>query len=78
VHQIPEARPLPIAQSTPARHARPTAQFLRQHLPRDPASEHEEDAGETCAIRHARPSTVPSWWWNRKERFDEIPQRVGQ
>jgi hypothetical protein len=60
----------------------------RQHVMPDPQP---GSCGNIChgsrkrmPVRHARsgtrslPSTVPSWWWNRKERFDEIPQRVGQ
>jgi hypothetical protein len=33
VHQIPHPFCLPVAQASPACHARTTAQFLRQHLP---------------------------------------------
>lgn len=60
VHQIPDAFLLPIAQASPTGHPRSAAQFLRQHLPRNPAAQHEEDARETCAIRDSRPSTVRS------------------
>src|SRR5436189_6474801 len=33
----------------------PRFRFLRQQLPRNPAAQHEEDAGETGAVRDARP-----------------------
>ena len=49
---------LPTAQASPTGHLRSAPQPLRQHLPRNPAAQHEEDARETCAIRNARPSTV--------------------
>ena len=78
MHQIPDPFLLPVAQASPTRHARPAAQFLRQHLLRNPAAQHEENAREARAIRDARPSTVRSRWWNGQERFDEIPQCVGQ
>ena len=75
---IRSQRPAPCQSRNRRQHIMPHSPVPAATLPRDPASGHEEDAGETCAIWHARPSTVPSWWWNRKERFDEIPQRVGQ
>ena len=78
VQPIPDTFLLPIAQASPIGHAGPAAQFLRQHLPRNPAAQHEKDAGETRAIRHGRPSPVRSWQWNTQKRYDEIPQRIGQ
>jgi hypothetical protein len=78
VHQIPYSFCLPIAQASPARHARTTAEFLRQHLPWYSAAQHEQDAGQTSAIRHTRPSAVRPRGWNRQKRFDKFPQRVGQ
>lgn len=44
VHQIPNARPLPIAQAPPARHPRPAPEFLREHLPGNAAAKDEDDA----------------------------------
>ena len=70
VDQIPNTGLLPIAQASPTGHSRAAAQFLRQHLPRNPASQHEKDAGETHAIRDARPSTFWSRRLNRQERLD--------
>jgi len=67
---------LPVAQASPARHPRTAAQFVWQHLPRDTAAKDKENAGETRSIRDAWSSTLRSSWWNRKEGFDEIPERV--
>ena len=78
VHQIPDSFRLPVAQASPACHARTTAQFLRQHLPWYSAAQHEQDAGQAGAIRHTRPSAVRPRWWKRQKRFDKFPQRVGQ
>jgi hypothetical protein len=66
VHQIPFL--LPIAQASPTGHPRSGSQFLRQHLPRNPAAQHEKDAGETGTIRDARPSTARSRQWNGEKR----------
>ena len=76
VDEIPHTRLLPVAHPAPARHPRPTPEFLRQHLPRDTAAEDKENAGQTGAIRHARPSTLRSSRWTQQERFDKIPQRI--
>src|SRR5436190_24377050 len=76
--QVPHTGQLPVAQASPARHPRTAAQFLRQHLPRDSAAEDKENAGQTRAIRNARPSAFGSTGWNRQERFDKIPQRIGE
>jgi hypothetical protein len=62
---------LPVAQSPPARHSRSTPEFLREHLPKD-----KENAGETRAIRDARPSAFWPTVWSWQERFDKIPQRI--
>src|SRR5262249_15377017 len=63
VHQIPRPDFLPIAQSSPPRHPRHAAEFLRRHLPREGAAKGKENAGETRTIRDARPSTARSSWW---------------
>jgi hypothetical protein len=78
MNQIPDAFLLPVAQTPPTGHARPAAQFLRQHSPGNPAAQNKEDAGEACTIRDSRPATVRSRRWNRQKRCDKIPQRVGQ
>ena len=70
VHEIPHARSLPIAQAAPTRHPRTALEFLRQHLPRDAAAEDEQNAGQTRAIRNARPSAPRPTWCSGQERFD--------
>jgi hypothetical protein len=77
-HQVPDTILLPVAQASPARHARSAAQFLGKHLPRNPATQHEQDAHQAGAIRDARASTARSQRWNRQQRFDQIPQCIGQ
>jgi hypothetical protein len=47
-----------------------------EHLPGDSAAEDKENAGQTRAIRDARP---PASWptsWSCQKRFDKIPQRI--
>src|SRR5262245_56499586 len=78
VQQIPDSFRLPVAQTSPACHARTTAQFLRQHLPWYSAAQHEEDTGQAGAIRHTRASAARPRWWKRQKRFEKFPQRVGQ
>ena len=58
VDQIPHARLLPVAHPTPARHPRPTPEFLREHVPWNAAAEDDDNAGETRTIRNARPPTL--------------------
>jgi hypothetical protein len=74
--QIPNARPLPIAQAPPARHPRPAPEFLREHLPGNAAAKDEDDARQARAIRNAWSATSWPSWQNRKEGFDKIPQRI--
>jgi hypothetical protein len=56
---------LPIPQTAPTGHPRAAAQLLRQHLARNPASEHEENTGETGSVRDTRSSAIRSRPWNR-------------
>jgi hypothetical protein len=76
VHQIPNARPLPIAQAPPARHPRPAPEFLREHLPGNAAAKDEDDARQARAIRNAWSATLWPSWKNRQEGFDKIPQPI--
>ena len=76
VHQIPHARPLPIAQAPPARHPRPAPEFLREHLPGNAAAKDEDDARQARAIRNAWSATLWPSWKNRQEGFDKIPQPI--
>ena len=74
VQQVPDAFVLPIAQASPTGHPRSAAQFPWQHLPRNAAAQHEEDAGETDAIRDARPSTVRHSWHSWHPRHPRHPR----
>lgn len=58
VHQIPNARPLPIAQAPPARHPRPAPEFRREHLPGNAAAKDEDDVRQARAIRNAWSATL--------------------
>jgi hypothetical protein len=78
VNEIPHAGSLPIPQAAPTRHPRAAPEFLREHLPGDAAAEDEQNAGETRAIGDARPSAFRPTCWSWQERFDKIPQRIGE
>ena len=43
-----------LVDGRPTRHPRTALEFLREHLPRDAAAEHEQNAGQTRAIRNPR------------------------
>src|SRR5215470_2882421 len=73
VDQIPDARPLPIAQAPPACHPRSAPELLREHLPGNAATKNEDNASEARTIRDTRPPTLWSSGWNRQERLDKIP-----
>src|SRR4029450_4550217 len=72
------ARPLlPGAQPPPAGHAGAAAHLLRQHLPRDAALEHEEDAGQR-GPGVDRGATAPrAWRRGRKQGAEKGPEGVG-
>jgi hypothetical protein len=60
----PHARSLPIAQAPPAGHATAAAQFLGQHLPRDPTFQDKNDTCQCSAIGDATwPSTFGLRWF---------------
>jgi hypothetical protein len=73
VHQVPSACGLPVAQAPPARHSRPAAQFARQHLPRDAAAKHKQNAGEARAIRDAWPAEGSVGLNERIEKTLQMP-----
>jgi hypothetical protein len=75
VHQIRNARPLPIAQAPPC-HPRPAPEFLRKHLPGNSAAKDEDDARQARAIRNAWSATLWPPCKNRQEGFDKIPQPI--
>ena len=53
---------LPVAQAPPAGHAGAAAHFLGQHFPGDAGLQHEEDAGQTGAVRDAGSTTLGLRW----------------
>jgi hypothetical protein len=75
---VPDPGLLPVAQPPPAGDARTAAHLRRQQLPRDAASEHEENAGEGGPVRDARPPAPGLGWLRRQQRFNDGPQLVGQ
>jgi hypothetical protein len=74
----PHARFRPIAKLPPTAHATAAAEFLRQHLPRDTASQHEQDAGQRLPVAHrlaagiAKAPRFRCW----QKWFDQIPKHV--
>jgi hypothetical protein len=74
--QLPDACLLPVAQPSPATRPRTTVHLLRQHPPRNPASQNEQNALEASAIGEAWSSTLGFGRWSWKKRFDQIPQSV--
>jgi len=67
VERLPDARLLPVAQPPPAGHAGAAAHLLRQHLPRDAALEHEEDAGQRGPGVDRRTTALRAWRMGRKQ-----------
>ena len=58
----PHARPLPITQPSPARHARAAPHLLRQVLPWQTGAQHEQDAGQRHPVRdRGRPPFGRGW-----------------
>ena len=77
VQRCPDPSLLPVAQASPAAHARPTAHLGRQHLPRQAGLQHEQDAGQRRPIRQARSATLRLGRFERKQRRDHRPQVIG-
>ena len=71
-------QPAASARPAPARGAGPTAHLLRQHVPRQPAAQDEQDAGQHCAVRNGRAPGVPTIASapRREERFDDRPELI--
>ena len=61
---------LPITQAAPASHARATPQFLRQHFPRNAASQHKKNAHETRTVCETWPAALRSYLRGRDEGFN--------
>lgn len=74
---FPDPGRLPVAQPSPARHPGAAAHLLRQHLPRDAALEHKQDAGQRRPVRDRWPAAFRLWPLRRQQRFDQGPQFIG-
>src|SRR3712207_2768018 len=77
VQPAPHTRLLPVAQPPPARRTGPAAHLLGEHLPGYARLEHEDDAGESRPVRHARSAALGLGLLRRQQRFDDLPQLVG-
>ena len=75
---VPDTGFLPIAKTTPARHATATSHFLREHLPRDARAQHKDDSRECRPVVNRWSATFgfPFFW--RQERLDDRPQFISQ
>jgi pimeloyl-ACP methyl ester carboxylesterase len=76
VECLPDTGLVPVAQPAPAGHPAPAAHLLRQQLPREAATQNEQDARQGRPIRHARPAALRLRLLRRQERLDRRPERV--
>ena len=67
---------LPVAQPSPASHARAATPLLRQHLPGDAALQHKDDAAQRRPVRDRRPTALRLRPLRRQQRFDQGPQFI--
>ena len=58
VQLLPHACLLPISKTSPTCHARTTSHLLGQHLPRNTAPQHEQDAGQRLSVLDRLPTGV--------------------
>ncbi len=78
VEPRPDAGLVPVAEPAPARHPGAAVHLVGEHLPRDAGAEYEEDAGERGPVRNAWTPTARLGRLGRNERFDDVPEVVGQ
>jgi len=73
----PHACLLPVSKPSPARHAAPTAELLRQHLPGYAAFQDKHNARQRGAVRdNAWSPTLGLGWFGGEEWCDDRPQCV--
>ncbi len=77
VQRGPDPGLLPVAQASPAAHARPAAHLGGQHLPRQAGLEHEQDAGQRRPVRKAWTAALRPGWFKWQQRRDRRPKVVG-
>ncbi len=79
VDPVPGAVGLPVAQASPAGHARAAAHLARQVLPGDASFQDEEDARQGVAVADGGASPLGARRRpGRQERADDFPEFVGQ
>ncbi len=72
----PDTDRLPVAQPSPACHARPTAHLLGEHLPGDAALQNKQDAGQRRPVWDRWPTAFRLRPLRRQQRFDQGPQFI--
>jgi hypothetical protein len=77
VQSLPDARCLPVPQSSPAGHAAAAAQFLWEQPPRAARPQHEDDASKGGAIRNPWATAFRFRRFLRQQGFDGLPEVVG-
>jgi hypothetical protein len=64
-------------EAPPVGHARAVPEYLRQLLPGDPGSQHEQDAGKGATVIDSFPTGIAEVALpHRQERLDQFPQFV--
>ena len=74
----PNARHLPIPQSPPTTHAGAAAHLGRQHFPRQPRAQHEQDARECGPVLNWTTPALRTRPRRREKRRDLIPEIIGE
>jgi hypothetical protein len=74
---VPDPSRLPVAQPPPARHPRPAAHLLGEHLPRDAALQHKQDAGQRRPVWDRWSTAFRLRPLRRQQWFDQGPQFIG-
>jgi hypothetical protein len=78
VDQSPEARLLPVTEPPPTGHSRAATQFLRQHLPRNPAAEDEQNPRDISTVWETGSTSVGLRRRGRQQGWNQIPQSIGK
>lgn len=74
---LPHAGLVPVPQPSPARHARPEAEVLRQVLPLDPRMQHVQDPAQHIPVRQRPAAGIPEPALTlRQQRFHAVPQLI--
>lgn len=76
VELLPDAGVLPVAKASPAGNTAAAVHLWRQHLPRDAALEHEENACESGSIGNRRSSSFGTVRGRWQKRFHHRPKFI--